>query len=195
MNKDNLDILSKIIKERRSTFTPMFTGEKVEQALIHQMLENANWAPNHRNTEPWRFYVIQEKALQRLSDYQKEFYLKNTPAEKQSERKLRKTINNALRSSHVIAICMKRDENAAVPEWEELAAVSCAVQNMWLTASAAGVGAYWSTPKNALEANEFLNLSQGERCLGWFYVGVPQAGIPYNPARGAIDQKLKWINH
>jgi hypothetical protein len=33
-----------------------------------------------------------------------------------------------------------------------------AVQNMWLTCAEMGIGAYWSTPKAALEANEFLGL-------------------------------------
>ena len=38
---------------------------------------------------------------------------------------------------------MKRDKS--LPKMEEVAAVSMAVQNMWLTATAHGVGCYWST--------------------------------------------------
>ena len=42
---------------------------------------------------------------------------------------------------------MQRDPGERIPEWEELASVACAVQNMWLSATSYGIGAYWSSPK------------------------------------------------
>ena len=45
---------------------------------IEQILENANWAPNHKKTEPWRFKVFRGAALERLSDYLGEWYRANT---------------------------------------------------------------------------------------------------------------------
>jgi len=32
----------------------MIGGKHVDNAIIQQMLENANWAPTHKLTEPWR---------------------------------------------------------------------------------------------------------------------------------------------
>lgn len=42
--------------------------------------------------------------------------------------------------SYMIAICMKRraSPHKEMPEWEELCAVACAVQNMWLSMTAHG---------------------------------------------------------
>ena len=42
--------------------------------------------------------------------------------------------------SYMIAICMKRHAIAGkvMPEWEEVCAVACAVQNMWLSMTAQG---------------------------------------------------------
>jgi nitroreductase len=36
-----------------------------------------------------------------------------------------------------------------LPEWEEVSAVACAVQNMWLAGTAAGVHGYWSSWQEA----------------------------------------------
>lgn len=42
--------------------------------------------------------------------------------------------------AYMIPICMKRRAMAGkeMPEWEEMCAVACAVQNMWLTMTAQG---------------------------------------------------------
>ena len=40
---------------------------------------------------------------------------------------------------------MKRHADKNIPEFEEIAAVACAVQNMHLTAAAYNVGCYWTT--------------------------------------------------
>ena len=37
---------------------------------------------------------------------------------------------------------MSRDENEVIPEWEELAATSMSVQNMWLTCTSYDLGCY-----------------------------------------------------
>ena len=38
------------------------------------MLENANWAPTHRLTEPWRFVVFKGEGLKTLAKFQSELY-------------------------------------------------------------------------------------------------------------------------
>jgi len=66
-----------------------------------------------------------------------------------------------------------------------------AVQNMWLSCTAINLGCYWSSPKAALEANEFLGLGEGERCLGLFYMGWHE--MPEIPGkRGAVEEKVVW---
>ena len=122
-----------------------------------------------------------------------DYYRQNTPAEKFSQLKFDKTIKKPLASSHVIAICMKRDEKESVPEWEEIAAVSCAVQNMWLSCTAAGLGSYWSSSGSALKATEFLQLEDGTQCYGWFFIGVPKEGVALEGQRKPITEKIRWV--
>ncbi|MFT6809819.1 MAG: nitroreductase, partial [Saprospiraceae bacterium] len=95
-------------------------------------------------------------------------------------------------SSHIIAICVQRDGQDRVPQWEEEAAVACAVQNLWLSASSLGMGGYWSTPKYLEVLKEFLELSEGEYCVGLFYLGIPQEGYVAKSSRNPIADKVKW---
>ncbi|MCF8246344.1 MAG: nitroreductase [Saprospiraceae bacterium] len=186
------ELVSELIRKRRSIFPKTYNQKPIPMAIIEEVLENANWAPTHRLTEPWRFKVFTGPALERLGDYLADFYRNNTPEEQFSEAKFTKSKENPRRSACVIAICMKRDAEERVPEWEEVAAVACAVQNMWLTCTAHHVGSYWSSPKAALEADEFLGLEAGERCLGLFYMGYHD--LPELPGkRLPISDKTTWV--
>jgi len=184
--------VNELIRKRRAIFPNSYTGKPVARETIEEILENGNWAPTHRLTEPWRFKVLVSGALERLSKYLGEYYKGHTPEEEFSEVKFNKAKEKPLKSACVIAICMKRDTGEQVPEWEEIAAVACAVQNMWLTCSSFEIGCYWSTPEAAMNAYEFLNLEEGERCLGLFYMGYHN--MPDVPGkRKPIADKVEWI--
>ncbi|MEO1624730.1 MAG: nitroreductase [Bacteroidota bacterium] len=184
--------ITEIIRGRRSVFPPVYNDRPIEKQLIEEILENANWAPNHRMTEPWRFRVFTGDSRQKLSDFLGDYYKKHTPAEKFSDLKYKKTVKKPLQSACIIAICMQRDPAESLPEWEEIAAVSCAVQNMWLTASAHGIGAYWSSPGAIKETTDLLNLKEGERCLGFFFMGYSDAPLPEGK-RSEIGEKVEWM--
>jgi nitroreductase len=136
--------------------------------------------------------VFRDKARQRLGQYLADWYKDNAPAEQFLERKYRKALNNPQRSSCVIAICMQRDLQERIPEWEELAAVAAAVQNMWLSCTAYGIGCYWSSPRPILEADDFLGLKESERCLGLLYMGYHD--MPdVEGKREPVEEKVEWI--
>lgn len=184
--------INELIRKRRSIFPKMYNGKAIPKEVIEQILENANWAPTHKMTEPWRFKIFRGKALERLAEYLAKYYKENTPAEKFQEAKYQKNLRKPVISDCIIALCMKRDEKERVPEWEEVAALSCAVQNMWLTCTAYGVGCYWSSPKAALEGREIFNLEEGEKCYGLLYMGYHD--IDEMPVkRRPIEDKVEWI--
>ncbi len=140
----SIDTINQIIRNRRSIFPPEYTGQEIPRELLETVLENANYAPTHRLTQPWRFTVFRGQGLQKLADYMGDTYRANATPESFSEAKLEGARNKVLKSACVIAIVMEVHPDK-VPEWEEGAAVSCAVQNMWLTTTALGIGAYWSS--------------------------------------------------
>ena len=63
------------------------------------------------------------------------------------------------------------DFSGLVPEWEEIAATSMAVQNMYLTCTANNIGCYWSSPKIVEKLTESLKIEENQQCLGLFYMG------------------------
>jgi nitroreductase len=185
--------LSELMRRRRAIFPKTYlTDRPVERTHLDLLLENARWAPTHRLTEPWRFVVFHSaESRAELGQYLADFFKKNTPPESFSDEKMQKSMENPLRSGAAIALVLQRDAEQRIPEWEEIAAVSMAVQNMWLTCTALGLGCYWSSPRAALEADEFLGLTEGQRCLGLFYVGWH--AMPDLPGkRTPVEDKTTW---
>ncbi|MCR9098556.1 MAG: nitroreductase [bacterium] len=183
---------TELIRRRRAIFPKTYIDKPIPRAIIEEVLENANWAPTHRFTEPWRFRVFTGESRARLGERLADLYKMKAQGELFSERKYEKNLQKPLRSGCVIAICMQRDPEESVPEWEEIAAVACAVQNMWLTCTAHGIGSYWSSAKALQQDREFLNLKEGERCLGLFYMGYHN--LPELPGkRGPIEEKVTWM--
>ncbi|NQU51802.1 MAG: nitroreductase [Bacteroidetes bacterium] len=185
-------LLSEIIKNRRAT-PPRFLGKKeIPKEIIQQLLENANWAPNHKNTEPWRFKVYTGESKQKLAEEVYSLLIEKIESgAKINPQKVDKLKNTLERVPVVIAIILERDAAQRIPEWEELAAVTIAVQNMWLTATAMELGAFWATPKFLPMLNDILELKPGQKSLGFFYVGEIALEYP-SPGRGDVEAKVEW---
>lgn len=192
----NPQVLNDLIKNRRSIYPKNYTGERVDDAIVEQMLENANWAPTHKFTEPWRFTVFTKEGLKRLAEFQSDLYRKvSTAAGSFNEATFEKLAANPLKASHVVAIGMHRDESMRVPEIEEIEAVACAVQNMYLTATSYGVGCYWGSGGVTYmeEAKAFFGLSPQDRLLGFLYIGMPDPALAPKGLRKPISDKVAWV--
>lgn len=188
---------NELIQKRRSIYPPLYSGETVDHNIIEQMLENANWAPTHALTEPWRFTVFTGAGLQKLADFQSELYKKLSSAEGNfDENKYQKLKDKPLQCSHIIAIGMSRDPKKKVPEIEEVESTACAVQNMYLTATAYGVGCYWGSGGITYrkEAKPFFGLNEEDKLLGFLHIGMPKEGKWPQGRRSPVDTKVKWVS-
>lgn len=195
MKDFNPDEVNELIRSRRSVFPKDYSREKVSDRIVHQMLENANWAPTHKLTEPWRFMVFTGDGLEKLATFQSECYQRVTQAKGTFDQKKYEGLKlKPMECSHVIAVGMKRDKKKSVPEWEELGAVFCAIENIYLTATAYGIGCYLSTGgiTNFQEAKPFFGLDEEDKLVGFIHIGVPNG--PTGPGkRKPIEEKVKWI--
>lgn len=193
--KYDLSEINDIIRDRRTIYPEMYASRKVHKEQIENILNNAIWAPTHGKTQPWRFKVFMNDGLTQLSDFQSSTYKKITDEEHFNPLKFDKLKNRPLMSSAVIAICMERQATEKIPEIEEIEAVACAVQNMHLTCTAYGLGAYWSSGGVTYreETKEFLQLGVKDRCLGFFYIGYPDVEWPKGQ-RKPIEYVTTWID-
>lgn len=187
--------VNELIRNRRSVFQSQYSGEKVDDAIVKQMVENANWAPTHKFTEPWRFIIYKGEGIKKLAVLQSDLYKRITVADgSYKEERFQNLLTKPSLSSHIIVIGMKRDEKKSVPEIEEVGAVFCAVENMHLTATAYGVGGYLSTGGITYfeQAKELFGLGKEDKLIGFFHVGHVKNTLPEGRRR-PLEEKVMWV--
>lgn len=194
--KFNTDTINLLIKSRRSVFPKDYLqSRRVDDHIVNQMLENANWAPTHKLTEPWRFVVFTDEGLAKLAEFQASCYKRVTERDGSfSEQRYQNLKTKPMQSSHIVAVGMKRDPEKRIPEIEEIGAVFCAVQNMYLTATAYGIGCYLSTGGVTYfeEAKEFFGWEMEDKLIGFLNIGVLKSD-PIAGKRKPMGEKVRWI--
>ncbi|MCW3089668.1 MAG: nitroreductase [Ferruginibacter sp.] len=186
--------LNRLVMERRSVFPRQFdTTKKVEDDIIQQIVTNATWAPNHGQGEPWFFKVFTRDGLQVLADMQSSLY-KEEAGELFKEDKFLKLQQQPLLASHIISIGMKRTTTKQIPEIEDIEAVACAVQNIYLSVTAYGLGGYWTTGGVTYldKAKYYFGLGDADKLLGFFYIGHIAISSPAGK-RKPIEEKVQWV--
>ncbi len=192
-----LDDISRLIRQRRSIFPPQYTDEVIPREHIELLLENAHWAPSHGRTEPWFFKVFHGDALARFGEVHAALYKEHMDEDKFKPMKYDKLKLRATQCSHIIAICMKRGHKPKIPVIEEVEAVACAVENLWLTATALGIAGYWSSGGMTYHQSmkDFLGLGEEDQCLGFFMLGMPKEDAwPTGKRENPWQDKVEWIS-
>jgi nitroreductase len=184
------DILTELIKRRRSVFPASYIDKEVPAEVIAQVLEAANYAPTHKLTQPWRFTVITGTAKERLGAELGAIYKRTIPAEKFLQKKYNSFAEKTGQAACIVAIQIQFHPDQ-LPAWEEIAATACAVQNMALTAESLNIGAYWSSPPLIDHLGEFLNLKENEKCYGLFYMGYHEE-TRREANRTPMVNKITW---
>lgn len=186
------EFLLTALRNRRSI--SKVSPEAPPEPLIRTMLEAATWAPNHFQTQPWRFIVLRGEARERIGAVMGDLAAarEDDPDRKDAARE--RMAAKPLRAPYVIAVGVEPDEREKVVELEEIAATAAATQNMLLAAEALGLGAIWRTGWAAYtpEVREFLGLSERATVLGFLYVGYPAQPAPER-ARKPLDDVTTWM--
>ena len=184
--------VSESIKKRRAIYPSQYKEGNISEKDIKEILENANFAPTHRLTQPWFFKVYQNEFKIELANTMVKHY-KLSNSVKNNGIKEKKIMDKCIKSSCIIAIFMNRDLAESVPEWEEIASTAMAVQNMWLTCVEKNIGCYWSTPVYAQTMSNHFKLKQNQKCLGFFYMGRFNHDEKIPSVRNDIFGKTEWF--
>ena len=194
MSKTTVEILEQIIQDRKSVFPHDYIEKPIPKEIIENIIAQADRAPTHKMTQPWRFKVLGKESRSKLAIFLSEKYKSVYTGEQFKEKKYLKLQNNPNKAPCIIALCMQRDEEERLPEWEEVAALSMAVQNMWLMCTTYDIGCYWSSTSSVIKyIPEFLDLAEGESCLGFLYMGYYEREIPKS-RRTPLEEKVTWLD-
>jgi len=188
---DSFSTVSAIIKNRRTIKPFMMNGGKIPNEQINSLLELADWAPTHGLTEPWRFLVYADPTVFCLQHA--ELYKSNTRPDDFNESVYNNLKQQGDKASHVIIAMMKRGNLAKIPAFEELAAASCAVENLLLGATALNIASYWGTGGMALKdpMKDFLGLGDNDQVIGVLYLGYADEH-PEGRRNTPLSEKIRW---
>ena len=171
--------IPEIIERRRSI--KKFTGRGVSRSEIETLLAAAVLAPNHRLTNPWRFYVLGPEAR-----YAYGLALGDRKARKLPDPDAARTLRETVAAEHrdlpcMIAVAVVQNENPETRE-EDYAAAMMAIENLALTAVAIGLGTHIKTGgvMSDAAARAAVGVGDDERIVAIVNVGEP-AELP--PAR------------
>jgi len=191
---NSFSVLSGIIKSRRSTKPVQMNGNIIPDEQVEQLLELADWAPTHGNTEPWRFIVYTGEQAKTFCLQHAGLYMKVTPPEIFLQSNYNKILHNGDKVSHIIVAAMQRGKLSKIPVLEEEAATAAAIQNILLGATALGIASFWSTGGLTYHPamKEFLQLRDENMVMGILFLGyadITQMGKRNIP----LTEKVKWF--
>jgi nitroreductase len=181
---------SEAIRARRSI--KRFADRPVSRDEIETILDAAVLAPNHRLTNPWRFYVLgpESRAAYGLA-------LGNRKAKKLTDADAAQAMRDTVAREHralpgMIAVAVVNVDDAEQRE-EDYAATMMAVQTLALAATELGLGTAIKTGAIMSDpaARAAAGVAENERIVAVVNVGAP-AEVPPAKARHPASQVTVW---
>jgi nitroreductase len=184
-------LLTDAITNRRSV--RKFTDRAPTRDELEQVLHAATLVPNHRLTNPWRFYVLGPEARAAYG-----LALGNRKAKKATDEAHADSIRKATSDEHraqpcMLLVAMVLNENPEIRE-EDYASTMMATQNICLTAVSLGLGTYIRSGAimDDPAARAAAGVPDGERIVAVLTVGTP-AEQPEPKARRPQAEVTHWV--
>lgn len=170
-----------------------FSDRPVTREEVESLLEAAALAPNHRLTQPWRFYVMGPGARRAYG-----LALGERKAKKQEDPERGRAVRDATAQEHrdlplMIAVAVVNSDDPEVRE-EDYAAAMMAVQNMALAAVELGLGTHIKTGGVMSDpaARAAAGVRDNERIVAIVNVGTP-AELPPIKKREPASAFTTWV--
>lgn len=173
-----------------------FTAAAVPRAALERMFDASVWAPNHRLTEPWRFFVLEKDspARAKVADLAWQLAYDNvaSPNETIKRHVADNNKNRVLDAPALVYAYSVPGPNDETTQ-ENYASVCCAIHNMALAAVAEGLNLDWSTgtvtkhPKLA----ETLGAQSDWAMVGALFIG--EAADEPVSERSAASSIVSWL--
>src|SRR5581483_5867177 len=170
-----------------------FTTREITNAEIERLLNAAALAPNHRLTQPWRFYVLGPEARHAYG-----LALGDRKARKiEDPERARETRGNVAAEHRalpaMIAFAVVHSDNPETAE-EDYAATMMAIENFALAAVETGLGTHIKTGGVMADpvARAAAGVRENERIVAIVNLGEP-AEMPAPKQRTSAETLTTWV--
>ena len=181
----------------RRRMSKEFTDDPVSDDTLSRLFDAAVWAPNHRLTEPIRFFVLEKDsaARERVAELAAEVAFQKVvnPNQAQKQRSADASRSRVLDAPAAVYVYSVPGDNDEVTR-ENYATACCAVQNMALAAVAEDLTLDWST--GGVTQHERLSEALGAE-PDWAMVGalfIGKATTVPNSRRKPISEVVSWLS-
>jgi len=175
------EAVAAVVRGRRSI--DLFQPEPIGTVELLEAIDVARWAPNHRLTEPWRFYLVGKQTAAAIVELAAEL---DAAAKGEAAGAARRARLQGIPGFFVLTSRRSEDQ---LQDREDYAACCCAVQNLMLYLWASGVGVKWTTGGITRQQRfyELLGVdSTQEIVVGFFWYGWPKV-VPTQKRREAAQ--------
>ena len=177
----SFDDFADLVRSRR-THLLVDRDRPVPIELIDQLCELGTWAPNHKKTWPWKFAAFTGDARLRLGEA---FVDDMTERDVGDQGKRLKTLTKYARTPVSLVVGCASHEHPTFHD-ENRDAVSAAIQNILLGATAVGLASFWATAPllDSGRALELCGFEPDDRIVAIVYLGWPTGSVeaPERPA-------------
>ena len=186
----SMDVLE-AIRTRRSI--KEFTSRSPDRDEIALLLSTATAAPNHRMTQPWRFYVLGPETRRAYGQV-----LGARKAAKVTDAEAARAIVDKVVATEsavpaVIAVSVALNDNPEIRE-EDYAAAMMGIENLLLAATSRGWATHLKTGAvmDDSRTRSALHIPEGERIVAMIQLGEPASGGEAKPRRDA-SELTTWL--
>ncbi len=152
------------------------TDERPPREAVERLLGAAIEAPNHHETQPWRFFVLRGRAREEFGEVLADALKRRGTDMEASKLEGLLVAERAkpLRSPVLVVVAAEHGESDdAITRAEDFAATAAAVENMLLAAQATGLAAHWRTGDGAYDAHvkAWFGLKPADDIVAVVYIG------------------------
>jgi nitroreductase len=192
----------KLINQRHSIRE--YENKRVPRSIIKEIIESAVKAPSACNRQPWIFYSVDKqekrnkiakilKSILKIMDKQ----IKTSPKEIQ---KITYNFYSDLGGAqNIIFIFRKISKNEAeYVKPGDIASISCAAENLMLSAVDFGLGTCWvgsfNGPQTEKMVREVIGARKDEELMASIIIGYPKKGyIPLKREKKKLKEVLRFV--
>ena len=160
----------------------MMRDELPPRALVEKVLSAAVHAPNHYDTQPWRFYVLSGEARAEFGNALADALKAREAGVDAAKLEGLMLAERAkpMRSPVLVVVGVQSERDDHMTLREDLQASSAAVQCMLLAADSLGLAAIWRTGDGVYDdrIKSYFGLRPEDQIAGIVYLGYADTSLP-----------------